>query len=309
MTAHLTINGLTIPTFRDTVTEEPEDVGENFDRGLIGNILRTRTGRLRKWRFTMPLKQVSEAEPYRKWLEGDGQHWPFKNDAATAANALSFLGATNSVAGTFTSSIAGGYRNSRLTVSSGSQFGVRLANRLNVQRRTGWSPTTDGWTLAVWRKFQVAEGTTAAFHHVIMKGAVEFLRAASSGNPAGVKQYLDGVLGSYALGRAIQVHSSTSPYVALFGKLTDNTSADVDYSDWTFLPYEIPDAWVASLYAEALARDLANLPKVSANGTFLQDGPVDVVCRVTTIHQAGGVVAGSFQNNLRALDVEMFETI
>lgn len=310
----LQFNGVTVTSLGDSVEETPEDIGEVDERGLVGNIVRQRTGRLRSWRFDTPPLEGNTARALRRWLEGEGQSWDFKvTPMATASSEYSSLYVTASIAGTYSTQATGGPFNARMTVNSGSKYGVRMQNRLGVQRRGGWDPTVDGWTWIGWRKWTAAEdgGGVDVWRRFVMTGAVAFSQG-SSANPVGVTQYKNGVAGSYGYGNAFGV-SLTNPYVALHGKSLANANRDVDFGDMRFLPYQIPAAWVPQIDAEMALRELSRFPTMQLRGDFLGDepGPVLVVCKVRAISQMVGDVArnGSSVATNRILQVEMRETM
>lgn len=122
---NLTINGVTVPVFHDSVEETTDDIGESSDtRGLMGNALRTRIGRLRSWRFSTPLLTPATAESYRKLLEGYGHSWTFVATAQGTSypTQLSACGLAPTSAGTWTVSATGGRWFGDVTVGSGSSF-------------------------------------------------------------------------------------------------------------------------------------------------------------------------------------------
>lgn len=310
MPSFLTLAGVPVQVFRDTVEETTDDVGEVFARGLVGNVVRTRTGRLRSWRFATPPVTRLQAERLRRLIEGDGQRWGIVNSV------YSDLGVGPSMAGTFAMNLTGGPtadQPTRMTVPSGGAFAVRMQNRLGVQRRNGWVPGIDGYTLLAWRNFVGgAEGLTG-WLPVCIKGGIDFARGDSGGNPLGVKQYylaFGSVLSTTTnLGNALSV-STSAPYVALHGRTTAGVAAAIDFGSFAFLPYEVDDAWVAPLLRELFARGLPMLPKQRASGEFFDNVPVEVVCRVRTLTQiTGDVDGGGVTSTNRALEVEMMETL
>jgi hypothetical protein len=304
----LTINGVTLKNV--SIEEGPENIGEVGGRGIIGNVLRTRTAKLRSWRVATPIMTNAEARAVRGLLEGNGQSWRFSeigSDGSSYDTVLSGLGVTASVSGAFTPALTGGRSGGpRLTVTSGSRFGVRMAQRVGVLRRGGWTPA-DGYTLMMWRSFDAGTEGISGFNHVVVKGAVDF---AATANPVGLKQFVNGISGSYSLGNALGV-SASSPYVALHGKRITAANGDVDFSDVVFLPFEVPDDFVAQLYAFAQTSLYARLPRALAHGSFIDDAsPIEVVCEVRSIPQHMGNVdgAGTVPTN-RSLEIEMLETV
>lgn len=292
----LMVNGIDVDVADGSFKETTQDTGDLFRRTLSGRIAEARGARSRSWSFRTNSMLRDDAEKLRMWLEGVGQSWNFDS----AVHSYSGAGVANTAAGTITRNAGGGKYGGRLTVGSGSQFGVDMSNKLG--KRRGWSPT-DGWTFGAWRNFVASESASAGFHSIICKGAVAVTRGASA-NPAGVNQYVDGALNNSAnLGRVLSVLAS-SPYVAICGVKTDNTNNAIDWDDWFFLPFVVPDAWVAKIHAYMASYAFSAMPKMKILGDAIPDTvPVEVVVRCHDID----VVVEADANNRRVLQVQMEE--
>lgn len=296
----LTFNGIDVDVADGSFKEEILDTGDLFQRTLSGRMAEARGARSRRWTFHTNSMLRDEAERLREWIEGRGQCWNFDS----AVHSYSGAGVTNTAAGTFTRNGAGGKYNGRLTVGSGSQFGVDMSNKLG--RRRGWTPT-DGWLFGAWRNFVAGESAAAGYHSVICTGAVAVTRGAAA-NPAGVNQYVDGVLNNAAnLGRVLSV-LTTSPYVAIHGVKTDNTNNAIDWDDWFFLPFQLPTAvaasWVPKIHTFMASNAFSAFPRVKIQGDAIPDASaVEVVCRV----KEADVVVEADANNRRVLQVQMEE--
>lgn len=294
----LAVNGVTVDVEYGSFKERSVHSGDLFARTLSGRVAEARGQRTRAWTFrTTPMSQ-SDAEATRDWLEGSGQSWSFDS----AAHSYSGAGVTATVAGTYTRSNVGGKYGGKLNIGAGSQFGVDMSNKLG--RRRGW--TTSAWTIGMWRNFVAGETYAAGFHSLIVKGVVGNVRGVSSDYVPG-SQYVDGVLDNAAhLARLMQVATS-SPFVAIFGYKTDNTTAAIDYDDLWFVPFVMPVAWIPQVHAFMAAYAFSAFPRVKITGAAIPDTlPVEVVCRVDELDIVQEV-DGSVQNNKRVLQVEMQE--
>lgn len=295
---HLSINGVPWPMAVDSVKESPDEVGGVFTRSLGGALTSTRIGRKRKWSGKSSFHVASEAEAWRRFVEGDGQSWPF---TFTAGAAISSKGVGPS-AGTFTTSGSGGVLGTgKVTPASGSYVGFQLARRLGVPG--GWT-ATKGWTLLCWKQLSVADGGDGTtFHHHVISGAVGVTRGASA-NPSGVSTWRNGVSGSYGVGNWLSIGTTT----ALWGYSDAGAAAAYAYSGIVVLPFVVPVAWVPFLYAFHASTLWPSLPRVRLGGDVVEDaGGVDVCGRITELPQRSIVLAGQRRNNARTLDLELTE--
>lgn len=296
---HLSINGVPWPMAVDSVEESPDEVGEVYARSLGGTLLSTRISRKRKWTGKSSFHIASEAEAWRRFVEGEGQSWSF---SGTGGAAISSKG-VGPASGTFTTSGGGGVLGTgKVTPASGSYVGWELARRLGVPG--GWT-SAKGWTLLCWKQLSVADGGdgTTFVHHII-SGAVGVSRGASA-NPAGVSVWRNGVFGaSYGVGNWLSIGITT----ALWGYSNANVAQAYAYSGVVVLPFVVPVAWVPFLYAFHAGSVWPSLPRVRLGGDVVEDsGGVDVVGRVTKLPQRSIVLAGVRQNNARILELELTE--
>lgn len=293
----LACQGVELQVDEDSFVEEPVEHGDLFGRALSTRMVEARGARARRWSFrTLPIVDIGDK--VRMLLEGRGQCWNF--DSATSS--LSGAGVTNTAAGSFTRSATLGKYGGHLLVGSDSQFGVQMSNKLGVRR--GWAPTVDGWTLGFWTERTIAaDGVPAdGWYAFLLHGAVSFLRAASSGNPAGVTQWRNGVQGSHAAGYVCQVDTN-SPYVAIYGKTLANTNAAKKYDDMFFWPFELPSGWATQINTFMASNAMSNLPAVKLSGDLFRGEVVRAVCRVRSIPLTQRIEGGVVKNNEQILEV------
>lgn len=309
---YLQIDGVNLSVFRDSLVERAQDIGGTMQRGLLGNVMRTRTRRLRQWRFDVPLKSAEEAIFLRDWLEGRGIAWRWTT-TVNGATTYSQTGIGPTLAATFTAYSTSGKRDGRINVGSGSYYAARIQHRMGVARVLGFDPAVDGFTLLCHRNFVAGETYAAGWHNVVLTGAADFVRGASA-NPAGVDQYVDGALNNSAnLGRCFAV-SNTYPYFGLHGYKTDNTAAAIDFSDVTILPFKIPSS-LRSTIIPALSTwmgtyDLGPRPVLRALGDAIGEStPVYVVASVDEAEARAAVINGAWSMAQRRMSVTLEETL
>lgn len=303
--AAISVNNIQLTIADGSWSEEPVHIGELLERTPSGRIAEGRGVRVRRWTCRTDPFAVADADELEKliqFLEGRGQSWNFDS----ASHSLSGAGVTNDAAGSsVTRSASGGVHGGRLTVASGSVWGARLNNKVGVPK-TGWTPET-GYSVFAWRKFLAAETYAAGWHGVALVGNVTFFRGVSA-NPAGVNQYVDGVLDNLAnLGRCFGV-ANADPYVSLHGYKTDNSASAVEFDDLLVLPFQVPALWVPSITTWRATVPESLRPRMKISGDLIRDSaPVEVIIRVRGADTVQGVIGGVFKNNLRALDLEIQE--
>jgi hypothetical protein len=301
------INGLPIEVDYGSWREEAVHVGDLFERSLAARLCETRIARLRRWKCrTTPTGANAPPTPaesalLERWIEGHGHSFAFDS----SVHSFSAAGVTNSASpgATLTRSTTGGKYGGRLNIGAGGVFGVDFRNK--SYSTAGWLPEK-GWTVFAWRNFVASETASAGYHHVLIKGAVAFSRG-SAANPVGVKQYIDGVLNASAnLGRVFSVHS-VDPWVGIWGYTTNNTTVAIDWDELVFLPYEVPDSWVASIYDTHSARAWSRLPRVQVDGDYMTGGVVEALARVEGAAAEQVATPAGLQNALRAYDLRIEE--
>ncbi len=310
MAAFLTLNGVAIPVFRDSLKEDWYDVGNGPVRGPSGVVISTRTARLRKWTFQTPPMAPAIYNFYRKWIEGFGGYWSWDT-----WEKISSVGFTNTAAGTWTypSGTAGKYGDA-IEIGSASVFGAKFSYRMGVQRVGGYSPSTDGITMLFWRN-------SAGYAHWNVTGAGVYLRNAAA-NPSGFTQYKDGVVGSHSIGVITSIHETTSPYTGLHGYLTGGAGSAMTFDEWVVLPMAIPATGLftgstgkftgtqatiaADIYTFHNSRRWSDLPKLIANGDFLAgESAVQIFGCVPRMSQMNA----NGDHNYRQMEVELWETL
>lgn len=257
--AYLKINGIDVRIDKESVKLVFDEVGGKTERSAIGAPIASRNAKLRRWSMSTSFDTLAEIERLQKLIDGFGLAWSFDDSTK-----ISSTGATPATAVSL-SSVTGKYGNG-VRIASASNFGVNPQYRVGVHKAGGWVPSM-GWTLMCWRWFTAAEAPSAGWYHVILTGSTTFNRAASA-NPSGVTQYRNGVAGSYDLGNAFSVRTS-SPYCGPYGYLTTNVANLVDVDDLVFLPYEITATWASAFYTLCSTRAWPKMPLVDVDGTML----------------------------------------
>lgn len=289
-------------------------IGDIRDKSLSGRPAVSRSGTIREWTCKVPRNFAStfaERMAWVAWIEGRGQKWNF--DSATSS--YSAAGATATVAGSYTRSGTGGDTGfgGRITIASGSLFGVDMYNKLGL--KSGWSPLT-GFTSLFKRKFVAGDGGGGGtgWKWVGLTGAVAYTRA-SAANPGGITQYLNGAPSNTQVGHYTQIQSS-GDFCALYGYENDNNAADIEYDDWLFVPFQMSAAWIAAIYANlingaATSKALPKLPRQKIWGEWFAAPEVDgveVIGYVNQVSQAVGALGGAtWAANLAELELTFEE--
>jgi hypothetical protein len=304
----LEVNGLRLAIQDGSWEQEPIQVGDLFERTLSGLIAEGRGTQVRRWRCTTDpyanaFADADEVEKLLQFLEGRGQAWNFDSSLTSYSGQGVGNDATGSVV---TRSSVSGKHGGRITVNSGSVFGVRCNNKLGVPK-AGWTPAM-GYSVFVHRKFVAGEGPSAGWHDVLLTGTVEYARNAAGGFPPGLTQYIDGALApSIALARSVAVQS-VDPFVGLHGyNVNTNAAAAVEFDDLTILPFVVPPAWVPQLTTFRSISPDSLRPRMKITGDAIRDtDPVQVIIRYARARSVQGFVEGQ-RNNLRAIDLVLEE--
>ena len=303
------LNGITIPTFKDTVAEEIVFSGDILARAISGALIESRTSRKRQWNFITPPMRSADANRYRMWIEGVGLGWNFNSVDGTNRQAYSRSGQgcsfalVGAVSPTFIK-----YGANAIKVGASEAFGFLYQNRITGM--PNWAPTS-GWTMAFWSYRTVAlDGVGVdGYYHYVLVGTVSHTASASA-NPASVTQYRNGVAGVYNAGRLINVTVANDVSLCGNNQTAGLAGAAKDYDDWTFLPFAIPAAWVTELYNFALVSEMGEVPVLKASGDFIPDtSPVEVIGRVRTIQNINARLGGAsgVEPNVKQLSVTLFE--
>lgn len=284
-------------------------VGDIADSGdgiaMSGRPIESRAAIVRQWKGSTlrdaPAKdsipQASNPKHFEnmiRWVEGWGQLFPLLTNVYSGAG----------VALTPATSFAGGAISSGLNLALQTQYTMRV--------RRGFVETAPmGWSLGFKKTFAAGEAPfIAGSHWCVATGAVVY--ALASGNPAGVTQYVDGVASNFNVGNLSDNGGSSAGTFRLYGKLTTGTNANVTYSDFFFVPFQIPATWVLQIYTNLISagRTFPVLPRQKLDGQWLsiESAPVEAIGRVLTIHQRVGTPAKqTWQNDLRELDLQLTE--
>lgn len=319
----LHLDGKSIPVFGDSLTEEFNDIGDSVARGMNGAPLRTRTRQLRAWTFRTTPMTYANALKYAAWIEGYGLRIPVLKGGE--ASVYSSIGVVDASGGTKTFAATGGAHSGAsalMTISSGSTWGVKLANRMGGRRAgidNAYKAGRDGITICGWREWTdgtsgtVNEGVGATgFKHTVAAlaaGSTEFARG-SSADPTGLSQYINGATSAPAnMGNILGIQTTTSPYVSLHGNRNESTSAAVKWSDVIIVPFEMDSTWVSEIYTYAQNYEMGDRPMLWLTGNVVGNERISVLGRVIRSRQLNGTPVGesSNNNNMRELEVELLE--
>lgn len=283
-----TINGVTIPTAADAWEEEQEEIGSVEERGLNSSLTETHVGRVRTFTAACIPKTPAEGLALEKLINGDGQRFSY------ASNVYSSKGVAPKSGGSYALAAAVQHDGS-VEVASASFIEYALANKMS--RRNGWAPT-DGWSLLF---FENATGS-----HYAVTGAVAVTRGASSGNPAGVTQYEDGVAGSYGVGNFLDLAADGD--VGLHGYSYGGGAGAKRFDNVVALPFALPSStWAAALYAFHAANPWPSMRQVTLSGDCVSDEQVTCIGRARRIKVKQLVIDGTRYNNARAVAFELIE--
>lgn len=281
------INGVTLPVKAESWQRTPNYVGGTAERAANGQPVSTRGLELDTHSFTTTPLTIANAEKFRLLLSGYGLCWNF---TSTTAYRVSSTGCTPATAGSVSQITSGApFAGNGLRIASGSNFCFQPKHRVGCKRSTGYLISTDGFTLICWRKWTTAEGApSTAWYHTIIKGTTSFSRGVSA-NPSGVKQYRNGVQGSYNLGYCFSATTLASPFVGPHGYLNTNAASDVDIDDLVFLPFEIPDDWVAGIYAMHSVRAWPSMPLIDVDGDCVNNSAIKCFGEIKSIDEMMGL--------------------
>ncbi|MBM4356949.1 MAG: hypothetical protein FJ096_02460 [Deltaproteobacteria bacterium] len=307
----LTVNGITIPIRADTFDEQRVTIGDAYQRSIGGTMFSSMVVKRRRFSFSTPPLEASLAEKYAKIIEGTAQVWNFNSDLASGAGVTNYT-TTTGVSQSGTKKYGGGAL-SLPTAGEGLTF--RLANKFGLAG--GWSTfgyPRQGWTVAVWMYSTVAaDGVTAdGWYHYIITGTGVVTRGAVS-NPTSVRQYRNGVLGSYGFGNMLKVDSSTD--TGIWAYTATNVATTRFFDDLVFFPFVLPAEWVSSFYAYCSSfDDVTNLVTQSenfgatwtvsanctatANSTVSPDGSSAYLLNMTSaVANTGALISTTFTDN------------
>ena len=300
---HLTINGVTFPGEADSFGESPEFIGDILGRAQSGALVESRTTRKRRWRVRSVFMLASDAEAWRRFLEGDGHFWRLTN------NGVSSKGVGPQSGGAFSFSTFSPPTGSMgcVTVSAAGSIGWNLASVMGP----GWTPAS-GFTLSIYRQDSTALGdTTTGFYRYLVMGTAAW--ALGTANPAGATQWRDGSTGNFGVGRWLEM--SAAGVLSIWGKGNSaGGNAAHSYAMVTALPFALPSSWQSSVVDFSDARRLLNLPWLSLNPRITLGGDAipdangaTVVARVNVLEQRNVRLAGAHRNNARVIEVEFTE--
>jgi hypothetical protein len=275
MPEFLKVNGVSVPVNADSFEEEIIRIGEVTTRNLGGAAFRQESSVRYRYTFETPPMERAVARRLKTLIEGKFLTWNF------AANKLSGSFVGQSGVGTHTQFATGGKFGPRLFVSTGSNYQFNPSNKL--YQRAGWS-VARGYTFAHQSFRTVASDGVPVngWYDYLVKGSVSTTRGTL--NPAGVKQYRDGIFNaSHNTGAFNQIQSNS---VAFWAYSANNAPLSVDYSDVLLLPFEAPDPgvadsvggvlidWIPQLTAARALRDTAPAPLVYAESPWINDGAI-----------------------------------
>lgn len=257
----LTVNGITIPIRADTFEETRTSIGDAYQRSIGGTMFSSMIAKRRRFTFSTPPIEASLAEKYAKLVEGTAQVWGFNGDMMSGAG-ITYSQITSAT----TQSGTKKYGSQALSLPAGEGFTIQLQNKFGLAG--GWSTygyPRQGWTVAVWMYSTVAADGVAAdgWYHYIITGTGVVTRGAVA-NPTGVRQYRNGVLGSYGFGNLLKMNSTDNQSIWAYAPA--GTTLARFYDDLVFFPFVLPAEWVSSFYAYCSSfDDVTNLVTQSEN--------------------------------------------
>lgn len=300
---HLTVNGVTFPGEADTFGEQGEFIGDVLGRSQSGALVESRTTRKRRWRARSVFLLASDAEAWRRFLEGDGHNWQFASNAVSSKG----LGPVSGGVWSMSSFSAPAGTVECVTVTGGSSVEWNLGSAMGP----GWTPSR-GWTVFVYRQDSTALGdTSTGFYRYMITGSSTW--TLGTANPSGVTQWRDGSTGSWGVGRWMELNAAGR--LALHGKGNSaGANSTHSYAMLTALPFAAPSSWQSQLVDFTEARRAVNRSWVSANPRVLIGGDaipdpdgVQVVARVGVLDQRNVRLSGAHRNNARIIEVEFIE--
>lgn len=326
--AFLTLNGISLDVVELTRLEQLL-IGEE-NRSESGADLSSVRARKHGWRVKLPPQSQAEAAALRGLVQGEGYSWSFDSDLYADRKGLGPSTSTGCAVE------AGGKYGSRVKISGGDLLGYPISGDAAKWTAVYWKRAQSG---GAWEHFIVCgdgtkykNGATTAEDTLInYGGAILYLLSpgyayASSEvwlelNDYSLNDYVISADGATLLKVTTDNGASGSPepsWNTAFGA----TTADGDliwtsqgeaagyFDDVRFLPYVVPAAWVAQLYAEDSARAATALPRLRLAGDAaakLFNGFATVTGKVLDAEGVMGVLSGSFQTTLEPLELELRE--
>lgn len=288
--------GITLPFARNEWRQTPVRVGAGDGRVDSGVAVTSETVRKREWEAKTIVGPQAEREALRRILEGDGLHVDF-NDASDFS--WSGIGPSVAPASSFTTPGArGSGSNPCRIVASGGELRYALASHMRQPDGT-WG-ATKGWTVAVFRRLEVADGgdgTTFVDH--LATGSVAVVRGAAA-NPVGVTQYKSGVAGNWSMGNWLSV--SAAGEVGIHGYSNAGVAGAYRYDELLVWPFALPSTvmatWAAAIATFRAAQSMGRLPRVLLHGDCIPDAsPLAVRCRLERSELEQMAFDGAWRNN------------
>jgi hypothetical protein len=278
----LTINGIAVPVEEGLELDE-DVVGAGLDRGQDGSARNNFNAIKRRLAPKTPPMLIADAQLIGALLKGVGDHWTFDTDAYS----------DKGVGWTAVPTMPAG-----CSIISATPTPKRGAGALQIDANAAHSiafplpPLTDGWCFAVW--FSLA---AAAFDLWIVSGTGT---VASGGAVAGA--WKNGVAQSSVM-PAWAAIDATAKTLTLKGQAGGTDTFD----DLVVLPVQMSSTLLSQFNTFMTANAWpAPYPVLTAAGDF-HPVSLSMLGRLTKSTIAQGVMGGSFQDNLRRLEFELWE--
>jgi hypothetical protein len=274
----LALNGITIPIARDGITVATDLVGSGPDRAQDGSTRFNYQSLRRRWQFKTERMPLIDASFLAAIIAGQGERWAFDTDM------YGDKGQGPSVApGTPTgSSLAAGKYGNALTFTAATGNAAIFPT----------PPAPDGWTVSLW--YQQSAG---GFDHYF----VTALGDVGSGGVATVWK------NNVAQSSFIPFFMT---YAAATGISLKSQAVIANFDDLVFIPAQLTTVSAAirtQLYTWLTTNAWSTpYPRLSASGDF-HTVTVQAVGKVGDMTNAMSVVNGTFQDNARKLDFELWE--
>lgn len=325
----MTLNGVTVPAALNATNRRASEVIGEEARGHTGTDIGSVQTRKGVWHSKLTPQVAATARAFRALVEGEGHVWSFDSNLYSSKGLGPSL-STGCAVG------AGGKYGSRVKVDGGKRLGYTISGSATDYTLLYWKKAQNG---GAWEHFINRSGTI--YRNGVADGSVALtsydgstLYLISPGyNWAADKiwiandtptpddwymdtdrlylfQLVDAGLGTNG---GTEPTWDVDPYGAITTDITDPTmqweyqgDAAGYFDDVMFVPYVIPTAWVALLYAEANARAFTGLPSLRMAG----DVVASLASGVATVRGKVGesqLIKATGVTNLEALDVELRE--
>jgi hypothetical protein len=263
----LALNGVAVAVMVDSVQREEVEIGEGLTRAYDGSNLRTTQAYKRQWKARTTFLSQAESTALIALLQGRGDHWNFDADKYSDKGMVATADTNTTITATTPKYGAGS-----LSIAALNTNGITFPTGLGTS-----------YCVMVWR---LESGTWFWYWINVTNGTVAL--------------YKNGVSTATSLPAWITVSSGSLRLVGVTGTV-------FQYDDLVVLPFAVPLAWQAQLYAFAQTQAFPLAPALQISGditpaSFVGQGKPSAVS-----HRVGNIGSG-FTDQLEQFDFDLWES-